>query len=216
MGFARPAPALPGRPLSPPRPPLLKGIPFSYEACHRGVTYEPASIAVPAPSLQSHPSTARSPSAPIPSCSVQAPAQPPCASGCSPPPGSAHPTLTTSPRYYFLHPSKQLRPLLVLPTARATNGLGRDWGGSIGLRSVRGQGGRTDELDRRSRDRTFSTTGPQHAGHTASFPLSSFSCPRARVQPASPPPPSSAAGAQELASSVQLLPTQTRSRRSWR
>nr|GAT59770.1 predicted protein [Mycena chlorophos] len=41
--------------------------------------------------------------------------------------GSAHPGLDEIAKYYFLHPSKQMRPLLVLLFARATNGLGRDW-----------------------------------------------------------------------------------------
>ncbi|KAF7307278.1 hypothetical protein MIND_00521700 [Mycena indigotica] len=41
--------------------------------------------------------------------------------------GSAHPGLDEIAKYYFLHPSKQMRPLLVLLFARATNGLGKDW-----------------------------------------------------------------------------------------
>ncbi|KAG9313946.1 terpenoid synthase [Chiua virens] len=38
--------------------------------------------------------------------------------------GSSHPTLSQIAAYYFHHPSKQLRPLLVLLFSRATNGLG--------------------------------------------------------------------------------------------
>ncbi|KAJ7610336.1 hypothetical protein FB45DRAFT_1037913 [Roridomyces roridus] len=41
--------------------------------------------------------------------------------------GSAHPGLDEIAKYYFLHPSKQMRPLLVLLFARATNGLGVGW-----------------------------------------------------------------------------------------
>ncbi|KAJ7733987.1 hypothetical protein B0H14DRAFT_2195262, partial [Mycena olivaceomarginata] len=41
--------------------------------------------------------------------------------------GSAHPGLDEIAKYYFLHPCKQMRPLLVLLFARATNGLGSDW-----------------------------------------------------------------------------------------
>jgi hexaprenyl-diphosphate synthase len=41
--------------------------------------------------------------------------------------GSAHPGLTQITEYYFLQPSKQLRPLLVLLFSRATNGLGQGW-----------------------------------------------------------------------------------------
>ena len=38
--------------------------------------------------------------------------------------GASHPALAELARYYFLRPSKQLRPLLVLLFAQATNGLG--------------------------------------------------------------------------------------------
>ena len=38
--------------------------------------------------------------------------------------GSSHPSLSQIAFYYFPHPSKQLRPLIVLLFARATNGLG--------------------------------------------------------------------------------------------
>ncbi|KIK47417.1 hypothetical protein CY34DRAFT_799367 [Suillus luteus UH-Slu-Lm8-n1] len=41
--------------------------------------------------------------------------------------GSSHPSLNAIAQYYFLHPSKQLRPLLVLLFARATNGLGAEF-----------------------------------------------------------------------------------------
>jgi len=41
--------------------------------------------------------------------------------------GSSHPALTSVASYYFKHPSKQLRPLLVLLFAQAANGLGGRW-----------------------------------------------------------------------------------------
>ncbi|KAJ7597370.1 isoprenoid synthase domain-containing protein [Mycena floridula] len=41
--------------------------------------------------------------------------------------GSAHPGLNELAKNYFLHPSQQLRPLLVLLFSRATNGLGHSW-----------------------------------------------------------------------------------------
>ena len=41
--------------------------------------------------------------------------------------GSAHPGLAEIAQYYFLHPSKQLRSLIVLLFSRATNGLGSNW-----------------------------------------------------------------------------------------
>ena len=40
---------------------------------------------------------------------------------------SGHPHLSHISRYYFLHPSKQIRPLIILLFSRATNGLGRKW-----------------------------------------------------------------------------------------
>ncbi|KAF8181617.1 terpenoid synthase [Pholiota molesta] len=41
--------------------------------------------------------------------------------------GAGHPALPELTQYYFRHPSKQVRPLIVLLIARATNGLGRGW-----------------------------------------------------------------------------------------
>lgn len=41
--------------------------------------------------------------------------------------GSAHPGLSRISESYFIHPSQQLRPLLVFLFAQATNGRGRDW-----------------------------------------------------------------------------------------
>lgn len=41
--------------------------------------------------------------------------------------GSSHPGLTGIASYYFLHPLKQLRSLLVLLWSQATSGLGHDW-----------------------------------------------------------------------------------------
>ncbi len=41
--------------------------------------------------------------------------------------GAGHPAITRSSQYYFQHPSKQVRPLIVLLMAQATNGLGARW-----------------------------------------------------------------------------------------
>ncbi|KAG7440505.1 terpenoid synthase [Guyanagaster necrorhizus] len=41
--------------------------------------------------------------------------------------GSSSPTLDEIAKYYFLQPSKQLRPLIILLLAQATNGLGKNW-----------------------------------------------------------------------------------------
>lgn len=40
---------------------------------------------------------------------------------------SGHPALSELTKYYFSHPSKQVRPLLVLLFSQATNGLGANW-----------------------------------------------------------------------------------------
>jgi len=40
---------------------------------------------------------------------------------------SGHPALSEITKYYFLHRSKQVRPVLVLLFSQATNGLGGDW-----------------------------------------------------------------------------------------
>ncbi|KAJ7606794.1 isoprenoid synthase domain-containing protein [Roridomyces roridus] len=62
--------------------------------------------------------------------------------------GSAHPGLDEIAKYYFLHPSKQMRPLLVLLFARATNGLGAGWREKRWASDCEGAGGRAEELDR--------------------------------------------------------------------
>lgn len=41
--------------------------------------------------------------------------------------GTSHPGLSEAAQYYFVQPSTQVRSLLVLLFARATNGLGQDW-----------------------------------------------------------------------------------------
>ncbi|KAI9445408.1 isoprenoid synthase domain-containing protein, partial [Lactarius indigo] len=84
--------------------------------------------------------------------------------------GSAHPTLTDIAKYYFLHPSKQLRPLLILLFSRATNGLGRDWSQKKWAADCEGAGGRTEELDRPlSRPDVLNDWNPSMPDHTASF-----------------------------------------------
>ncbi|KAI0035136.1 isoprenoid synthase domain-containing protein [Vararia minispora EC-137] len=99
--------------------------------------------------------------------------------------GSAHPTLTEIAKYYFLHPSKQVRPLLVLLFARATNGLGADWDLKHWAAECEGARGRTEELDQPlSRPDVLNDWNPYMPDHTASF-STVFS-----LLPLSPPPPS--------------------------
>jgi hexaprenyl-diphosphate synthase len=99
--------------------------------------------------------------------------------------GSSHPGLTSIAEYYFKHPSKQLRPLLVLLFAQATNGIGRGWdekwwaAGWEGMpREAReapgtgtaGWGATTEELDRPlTRADVLNDWNPNMPSHTASF-----------------------------------------------
>ncbi len=60
---------------------------------------------------------------------------------------SGDPVLNQITEYYFLHPSKLIRPLLVLLVSQATNGLGSQWERKLWESRHEGAGGRTDELD---------------------------------------------------------------------
>ncbi|EGO31135.1 hypothetical protein SERLADRAFT_444711 [Serpula lacrymans var. lacrymans S7.9] len=110
--------------------------------------------------------------------------------------GSSHPSLNDIAQYYFLHPSKQLRPLLVLLFSRATNGAG----------------GRTEELDRPlTRPDVLNDWNPHMPDHTASFE-SAFSIQPPTI-PTPPPvftPSSSTRDTSLFSSSDVLLPTQLR------
>jgi hexaprenyl-diphosphate synthase len=81
--------------------------------------------------------------------------------------GSSHPALTEIARYYFLHPSKQLRPLLVLLFASATNGLGSHWASKHWAAQTELA---EDELDRPlTRPDVLNDWNPAMPDHTASF-----------------------------------------------
>lgn len=84
--------------------------------------------------------------------------------------GSSNPTLTQVAEYYFRHPSKQIRPLIVLLFARACNGLGLDWGIKQGHAESEGAGGRSDELDMPlSRPDVLNDWNPSMPDYTSSF-----------------------------------------------
>jgi hexaprenyl-diphosphate synthase len=128
--------------------------------------------------------------------------------------GSAHPALTDIAKYYFLHPAKQLRPLLILLFSCATNGLGTDWELKKWAAECEGAGGRAEELDSPlSRADVLNDWNPSMPDYTASFAtVFSLVPPRPPKPPPSPPP-------RRLASSEALamvardatpLPTQTR------
>lgn len=129
--------------------------------------------------------------------------------------GSAHPGLNEIAQYYFLHPSKQMRPLLVLLFSRATNGLGRNWGKKQWAAECEDAGGRTEELDRPlTRPDVLNDWNPNMPDDTASFDsVFSLHPPRPYVEPP-PLPPGLLARATvppTLASTPPfLLPTQMR------
>ena len=84
--------------------------------------------------------------------------------------GSTHPGLKETAEYYFLHPSRQLRSLLVLLFARATNGLGEEWDRKYWEAGMEAHRGRGETLDRplHSSD-TLKEWNPSMPDHTESF-----------------------------------------------
>lgn len=125
--------------------------------------------------------------------------------------GSSHPSLTEIARYYFLHPSKQLRPLLVLLFSQATNGLGRGWHKKKWAAECEGAGGRTEELDRPlTRADVLNDWNPNMPDQTASF-STTFSLHPPRPPHIPPiPPPHDPTKIPALASPTTFLPTQIR------
>ncbi|KAF9490735.1 terpenoid synthase [Pleurotus eryngii] len=126
--------------------------------------------------------------------------------------GSAHEGLTEIAQYYFLHPSKQLRPLLVLLFSAATNGVGRGWDAKRWAAECEGAGGRGEELDQPlSRPDVLNDWNPNMPDHTRSFdtvfelrpPISQT--PRIQL-----PPDFASASVPGLSQSLTLLPTQLR------
>ncbi|KAI0323112.1 isoprenoid synthase domain-containing protein [Amylostereum chailletii] len=122
--------------------------------------------------------------------------------------GSSHPTLTEIAKYYFLQPSKQLRPLFVLLFAQATNGLGTDWEQKRWAAECEGAGGRAEELDQPlSRPDVLNDWNPHMPDHTASFSTVFSLLP---AQPASPQPMPPPRTPHSPALANVLLPTQAR------
>ena len=127
--------------------------------------------------------------------------------------GSSHPGLTEIAKYYFLHPSKQLRPMLVLLWSQATNGLGHDWRLKSWAAECEGAGGRADELDRPlTRPDVLNDWNPNMPDHLSSFE-SVFALRSSRPTSIPPIPPQellSPIEPRQLASSLSILPTQMR------
>lgn len=127
--------------------------------------------------------------------------------------GSAHPGLTEIAEYYFLHPSKQLRSLLVLLISQATNGLGKNWEQKQWEAQRDDATGRTNELNRPLTTPDvlddWNKSMPDHASSFSS--VFGLRCPTPYPEPSIPPivpidfnlPP-------HLASPSVLLPTQIR------
>ncbi|KAJ7620780.1 isoprenoid synthase domain-containing protein [Mycena rosella] len=81
-------------------------------------------------------------------------------------------------KYYFLHPSKQMRPLLVLLFARATNGLGEHWRERHWAAECEGAGGRAEELDRPlTRADVLNDWNPSMPDSTTSFDVPALASP---------------------------------------
>lgn len=117
--------------------------------------------------------------------------------------GSANPALTSVASYYFKHPSKQLRPLLVLLFAHATNGLGGRWE----EKRTEAFGERADLDWPLSRPDILTDWNPNMPEHTSSFEAAFELVPPplqkpSRIPAHSPPPTRS--------SSLSILPTQVR------
>ena len=126
--------------------------------------------------------------------------------------GSSHPSLTEIAKYYFLHPSKQLRPLVVLLFSQATNGLGSGWHLKQWAAECEGAGGRTEELDRPlTRADVLNDWNPNMPDHTASFQTSfSLRPPHPPHRPPAPPSFPPALAVPTVAAPLALLPTQVR------
>jgi hexaprenyl-diphosphate synthase len=124
--------------------------------------------------------------------------------------GSTHPGLTSIAEYYFLQPSKQLRPLLVLLFARATNGLGAGWGRKHWAANCQGAQGMAAELDAPlTRADVLNDWNPNIPEHTASFQTIFNLVPV--PSPLSPlPQPPAASAVFESRVAGQILPTQVR------
>ncbi|KAI6136238.1 terpenoid synthase [Pisolithus sp. B1] len=124
---------------------------------------------------------------------------------------SSHPSLTEIASYYFRHPSKQIRPLLVLLFSRATNGLGSHF--PVKAWAAEHSRLREEELDAPlTRPDVLCDFNPSMPDHTASFNMPfDLHSPSRRTYPSPPsslyPSPSSP---HIPVLSHSILPTQMR------
>lgn len=136
--------------------------------------------------------------------------------------GSSHPSLSEIASYYFGLPGKQIRPLLVLLFASATNGLGSTYSSRLRAPQNAPAGSLRNELDvTLSSPHILNDWNPRMPDYTASFAepftmpclrppsftqiTSSFTSPSSPTEPSSPHPP---APLSHIASNI--LPTQLR------
>ena len=83
---------------------------------------------------------------------------------------SGHPAITEITKYYFLHPSKQVRPVIVLLFSQATNGLGANWSRKLWESRCPGAGGRAEELNQPlTRPDVLNDWNPQMPDDTRTF-----------------------------------------------
>ena len=84
--------------------------------------------------------------------------------------GSGHPAITEITKYYLLHPSKQVRPVIVLLISQATNGLGANWSRKLWESQCPGAGGRAEELNQPfTRPDVLNDRNPQLPDDTRTF-----------------------------------------------
>lgn len=130
---------------------------------------------------------------------------------------SGNPALSEAVRYYFRHPSKQIRPLIVFLISRATNGLGRQWDRKLWEATHEGAGGSKEELDKPlTRPEFLNDWNPQMPTLTTNFTLE-FSLNFGASNPHRPPVPdyqptcTTTSGTEPtLFSATYILPTQMR------
>ena len=128
--------------------------------------------------------------------------------------GTSHPGLAEAAQCYFLQPSKQLRSLLALLFARATNGFGQNWDQKHWEAVCETTTGRSTAFDNTlSRSDVLNEGNPTMPDHTASFG-SVFLMQQPTMRPSYPPLPTSSNLAKNISPRLvcpsSLLPTQIR------
>lgn len=128
--------------------------------------------------------------------------------------GTSHPGLAEAAQHYFLQPSKQLRSLLALLFARATNGFGQNWDQKHWEAVCETTTGRSTAFDNTlNRSDVLNEGDSNMPDHTASFG-SVFLLQQPTTRPSYPPLPTSSSLAKNLSPRLvcppPLLPTQIR------